>query len=1062
MTGIVTNAYFYLHGERGLQLSTVLKTADGLRRFMDSHDRGVVLYSDYTLSDKKEWAAVCHTDALLDAAASGIAVCPITAAILERLSYPLDEIVGLDGQPLGATPTSPSVDKPMADSDSMTDGRPHGMHPPRMQADRQLQQVFKDAPDVADEMVEKGIETLSDFRQHWETLTTETAEKIAITHYQQVCENVLTHVRWKSQESVAMGCKDIAAAIPPWCDSLTPFMPHFANRTHNVLIREGITSPAKLSTLSIRSYLSWKHSGITTLQNLLKALASYQNSSSASPSFSDPWGVEGDIGHAADESKVNAALPSITDINGENLVDIVFNGLNAIKDAANILLKTGKERAKCGRGVDILIKRAEGLTLEDVGQLHNVTRERIRQLEADARRDMPAIMLRVFSDLQPRLTQLSDAHASDDMKKWLRIHNQIGAFLTLKKGLAGIAQGDQCDSATLAVWSKLLIVTPQQLNEVDVKSLISILEQPLWHDKTTMTMALVYPGEFFSRPLVPRAEMPSEILLAPFPKGIDGTVESQFITDTVLPMLDGLDVESATSRIPTQFTLRGWPPVTTSLVSECLMLYWMARDGATLHAIDTDSSAKQERKRFIELLRESPRPLHDADEIFAAIRPDASDHPNPKSIVHNWIISVHANYLSTDDEDFPVKIGKSMIATMRHARAIGITDQKAAEITAFIEKTLASHPERQFSVTALFAKLKKNGYLTGLRWPDEWDHPNVTADRFPNMLKVVLYNQRPRNVRYMGRFIWKYGPWTDSPDTENRQHVYDFYRSLFLQQRRPLTARKMLQELKKQRDIVGVNQNQILEDQGLIKLRGNGLDAVYWHEDLGDLNGVDASINEEADSSSGKVEKEEQSSGVSDAEEARTKPNPPAESDEQPSSPAVHTPPPVFRDHEAESHDPSSPLTSTVPDRLNKKVVYKSEIVAAIDSMIQAKKRPMRAREIRRKLEADYGRAPSQIEPSGPLVVLQGEGPSALFWSRSLNKESDDDINALQQDALNWLNEKDEGLPVDKLMSLFPRHQKMLTRHDVIVWAAWLAQHEAMEITLSRKSRPLIYKRIDT
>ena len=66
----------------------------------------------------------------------------------------------------------------------------------------------------------------------------------------------------------------------------------------------------------------------------------------------------------------------------------------------------------------------------------------------------------------------------------------------------------------------------------------------------------------------------------------------------------------------------------------------------------------------------------------------------------------------------------------------------------------------------------------------------------------------------MGRFIWKHGPWTDQPDTESRTQVYDFYKDLFREKRRPLRAEEMLSALKSQRGIVGVNQYQIIEQHG--------------------------------------------------------------------------------------------------------------------------------------------------------------------------------------------------------------------------------------------------------
>lgn len=1023
MAGIVTNAYFYLQGDHELQFVTTLRTADGLYSFMESHKEGVALYSDYALSDKKTWAAVCRDNALLEAAASGVVVCPITAAILARLSFPLEGLMGLDGQPLDTASTlSSSHAEENANDDRSSALLSAEAQPPRMQADRTLQRILKEIPEAASEMIAKSVLTLDEFQQHWDVLTDETAEKVGITHYRQTARKVLASVSWDSNLSVAQACQEMANAIPPWCDSLAPFLPNLPKRAVNVLGFEKMESPADLSATPPERYLHWRNAGITTLKDLLNSLTAFRDTPITPFSLSDRqqghhYAVQLDEG---EELRVYNELPAITDIQGESLAEIVVSGIEAIKEAAPLAFRQKAIRDKCIRKMDVLIRRAQGATLKEIGSVYGVTRESIRKIEISGFKGIATITLKVIGQITLKLNEMTLTEAPpEDINHLRNLYHRISAFLTLKAGLSAIVRGEADDATTLTAWSKLLIVTHQQLSGVDIKSLLSILETPLWHHETTINIALVYPVNFFTQSLVPRPEMPSTLLLAPLPEEIKGPVESQFITDTLLPMLNGQDVQMINHRVPTQLNSRGWPSVPATLAAECLTLHWMERDGDILNLIDTDNPATRERRRFIELLKESHRPLHDENEIFAAIRPNDRDHPRPKSVVDNWFISIQARHIASGDEDYPVKIGNSMIATMRHMRALGITDQKAAAIATFIEQTLAETPERQFGVDNLCERLEQNGYLEGLyeSWPSDWDHPGVRPERFPNMLNVILYHQRPRHARNLGRFQWKYGPWTDDPDTQSRQEIYDFYRTLFLSERRPLTGREMLAALRETRDIIGPNQTQILEAHGLIKLSGRGQDAVYWHEDLGDIN--DAGVGSSGEHplpSTDNVRREADDEAANETEHNSGVPAP--------------TP---------------APTQSTASDHQAPKVV------TYIDAILQATNRAMTLREIKERLMEEYGIAPDQIEASDPLVVLQGSGDNAVFWTRSLNKESDADIRALQQDALNWINQRDEFLPVDRLITLFPRHQEMLIRRSQKVWAAWLAQHKAMKIHHSKR-----------
>lgn len=1009
MAGIVTNAYLYVHGEHRLQFFTLLKTPQALRDFLDEHPTGSVLYSDYILAEMHEWNTLSQEKALLDAAATGMALCPITAAIFDLLNIPLTDCVNLKGHPFDA---AVSHDSAKAAPEAMS--VPFDEQPLVMQADTALQAVLHSFPTVSGTLIAQRIYTMRDFRQHWELLPSEVADTIGLAHYHHVCDKALSTVVRNQIDSLTNAILKVAAAMPPWLDSLDLIDPFVQVRTRNALFGVGHLTFGAIAALSPQKLIQTPNMGRKSFEDLLDALTRFYRVDIKPISLHiEPIAQQSEMRPSA-VSSVNKDymsliandMPAIRSLRGVSLYATTYGALVALEAAAQAFLE-GSEATNRTREIRILIQRLEGSTLEACGEVHDVSRERIRQVEGKALTHFQPLYVQLLQALK-RATIPEGGAPDNHVTSWETHYQNVLELASVQNGLHAIVN-DAGNPDDLHTWQRLLTIDRQDLKEIHTDLLCELLATSPFHQDGGVEMGAIYPQ-------IKGAKFSNEAVLVPLRLSASYGEERDFLNDDLLPALNGMASTKALSLISARLHERHWPSFSIEVLAECVLLYWMGHDGDVLALPAIGTAAQQDRAACMALLKQSQRPLHIVEDIFAGVRPNEPEHSRPEALVGHWISTIQ-DTLPTTDEDFPVRIGNSLIATMRHLRALGITDDMAIRIARHVEAMLKQSPEREFSVTQLVASLKKRELWAQASWPDHWGED--LQSRLPNMLNVILYSQRPPNCRYMGRFIWKHGPWTDQPDTESRTQVYDFYKDLFREKRRPLRAEEMLSALKSQRGIVGVNQYQIMEQHGIVRLSGNGRSALYWDTDLGSIE-KDWSLHDAARPS-----------------RFNAVPTPTGPS--QPNTPSPITPdtPPL----------PNSTENDNAAD-----------VDAFLVALFEEERRPIMATSIHAAWSAQHkSNAPVDITENKFLVKLQGEGDKALYWLTTLNPDDENKIKAVQQDAYAWVL-RNSALPIDQVASLLPRHQRFLLSLNTWERAALLAQHADMHITRTNNKRLVIAK----
>lgn len=1022
MAGIVTNAYQYLHGEHRLQFFTMLKTPEALRDFIEDNPTGVVLYSDYVLADMAEWSEIRQEKRVLEAAATSMVLCPITAAIFDRLSLSLADCVSIEGKPFGA---SGHIDNGPGSGDDEFASVPFDEQPFAMQAEKDLQAILNQFPKVTGPLIAQGIHTLSIFQQFWNTLPIDVANIIGLEHYRNVCAKELLGVDRTQRISIADGLRNIAGAMPPWVNNLSVIEDMMRVRTSNALVGMGYTTFNDVAQAPSDKLANIPHAGIKSLNDLLDAMTYFYHTGLQPLSLLDgaPAKAPQSSHDSLQEKNVLPKLmlgdfPDVRDIKGVSLYDITARSLASLKEAVVTLSENESQKEKYLRALDILSRRLSGTTLEGCSTFYDVTRERIRQLETQAIKEFPVMYSALLQELkcaaknEPDADAFQDTAAGRHVFAWKEHYKSALALGSLQAGLNAIIHDANHDYNTPS-WQRLLIVNYRDLRPINTKLLYSLLALSSFNNSEAGQLGEIFPTSFLGNSgRDPRAGVPEEIVLVPLPSSAVIEEERDFVSNDLLPSLEGLTSSNAFPFILARLRARGWPTASIEVFSECTLLYWMNYNGESLEMPHVGTTAQQERAAFLELLKNTSRPLHIVDDIFLSVRPNDHEHPRPDALANHWVSSTQEQ-LPTTDEDFPVKIGNSMIATMRHLRMLGIADHLAKRIAQHIQQKLAKAPTREYAVTQLATSLEDEGLLEDIVWPEQW--PDSLRSRLPNMLNVILYSQRPSNVRNMGRFIWKHGPWTDAPDTENRTQVYEFYQDLFRQKRRPLTAREMLHELKRQRHVAGINQSQVTERNGIIRLRGSGLSAVYWLEELGDPEHLGPFEGTREDAQEGSA--------------TRNKPD-----------------------------------TNVLPDKAPEEKDAKhdmgdqEDIPAFLEALFHKKQRPMTAQEILKELKERYGhKAPSGVQEKSPIVKLQGRGDTALYWCQTLDPDNETQVASVQKEALIWLS-RNKSLPLDQVASLLPKHQKLLLPLSEWQRGALLAQHASMNITLTHGRRLVVVK----
>lgn len=194
--------------------------------------------------------------------------------------------------------------------------------------------------------------------------------------------------------------------------------------------------------------------------------------------------------------------------------------------------------------------------------------------------------------------------------------------------------------------------------------------------------------------------------------------------------------------------------------------------------------------------------------------------PHPDGAVRyadNDVADIRKNTLSSSD-DYLFPLGYGDYGMWKH---VPLNDDEALLIARTLSTYLAEHSNRQFTDKDLLNVLSARGIASFSQ-----------ADRrSKHYISAALFRTRLENIRYLGRFTWCSGSWTDEPDTENRLFINDILSEAIRDKGRPMWQKEL-------RDAViavrghGTEFFQIIEKDGIVKLATSLDGNLYWDTGL--------------------------------------------------------------------------------------------------------------------------------------------------------------------------------------------------------------------------------------
>lgn len=479
------------------------------------------------------------------------------------------------------------------------------------------------------------------------------------------------------------------------------------------------------------------------------------------------------------EGKVKKIDPQDNSSNETQSNKEVFDLKNAstLSDAIDTIIN--EELAKLpndqdGRPLELLKRRLAGETLEGIAETQDLTRERIRQITDQALRLITTKVAKTIArpDAPAHLLLVMSQLFSRDHCSHVDFSNFVRIF---------------SDGSTVALGA----------------SQRRIIEK-------------MVPGQNVR--LVPFELASKSVVLPLNPEQSNSIIDAlEDEISSILDSINGMKVKEAEDYARNCLLGLIDSRFFASLLATEIVYYRSSIDehsGCVTRVVERIGS-KQAISEIVDILRRAGRPLHGIEDIYPIMPQVYQEAVGPRRVKSQ--INEHQERCPGYSEDYIFTMGRGRYALWEH---FDIKDADGKECANFIERHLNKHAERQFTDVELYQILKNEGMVT-------WNADHVDRHR---IVSVILMRYRPSQVRYLGRFVWGAGSWTDQRDTASRYQISDLIEDAIKEKGQPVSKKYIDDYISSTRG-KGITA-QYHEANGLVRLTGTGKNALYWHESM--------------------------------------------------------------------------------------------------------------------------------------------------------------------------------------------------------------------------------------
>lgn len=640
--------------------------------------------------------------------------------------------------------------------------------------DKYLLLFIENFPEFKETLLSKNINNIHDFYNYWINLNIKDAHAIAsfLLFQSQELYRPLLCRDFSNNEThlIVDAIINMSKFMPPW-DNL---IPEISIRIDNIFLSLNILTWNDLSKINSKKFLDTPRLGGKTIMSIFNYLVEYKINTIDSINFNS-------------SSKTNIILESKqklsskdTYLESKNVLD--KSNLNNTPNFSNIIISmldeysSGNSDEKNYLNFSVLKYRLLGETLKSIGERKGVTRERVRQRSIEG-------IKKINLDLS-----------------LVNTPKCITPLVILTNIINNIFLKDNCSEVDFNNFVRVF----SNINEIEYSSAQIKIIESIFEEKE-IKFILIYLG--------------GENVLAPVPMRVSHEFQEGFdgLLDEVSLQVTGFSINEAeivaesilSKKIKNNF-------IGSMLAREIVYFRGKIDDQETIIFPDLVSFKEISINNMIHLLRSEAQPLHGVKDIYERMPASYRKSVGKKRVetqineYRDTCLSKSGNYI------FPM--GRGRYSLWEH---FNISEEQGEKCASFIEKYISKYENRQFSDRELYEILKKEGLVSwfGL---DQIDSFRVVS--------VILMRYQPDNVRYMGRFVWASGPWTDESDTSGRYRIQDLVESFIKEQGKPVTKSQLDEYIRKYRG-VGVG-DQYYEHYGLIRLHGTGNSILYWHPSL--------------------------------------------------------------------------------------------------------------------------------------------------------------------------------------------------------------------------------------
>lgn len=636
-----------------------------------------------------------------------------------------------------------------------------------------LSKLVEGKPELEGKLIGAKVTTVATFHENWLDLEPEDAYTVASFLMKQA-QSPHRHLFGKELSTRKKGSRDpgvMAEAIIKIASFMPAWdygLPSFTARLDNIIKSWGVKRWWDFANLNAKQILHTPNLGLKTLNSLFEYMVTY---AVHMPDGTIPVSGESVIvpAETAGEDAAILGIPFYTLGNAPTLIEALDLLINGYSNEAQSKKEGNKDAA-------ILKDRLRGLTLAEIGGKLHLTREAIRQKAARCLRDIT---------------------------RRFRLCGNSPTYMWPLAGLANLV--NDC-------------FKKETCSQIDFSNFVKIFSQTMhWEFSITQVRIL---QDIFSQKKIGFiiTNLANKKVLLPVPSNLTQENLDELISAQadVPSQISGLAVRDGLTVATRVFMQTAENEFLSSLLAMDMVYSRAVIDNQGNLSYPNSVPLKETAiSEVLRILRIEGNPLHGTKELYTRMPEAYRNAVSERRLAGH--IEEYQSESSPESPDYIFSMGRGKYGLWEN---MGIDDEHGRQCAQFVEKHVNQNPVRQFSDKDLYDILTQAGMVS-------WKGDRVDRVR---AVSVILMRYRPEKVRYMGRFIWAAGPWTDERDTSGRYQIQDLVATFVKAQGKPVT-KEQIDEYVRQYRGRGIG-DQYFEHHGLIRLRGTGKNTLYWHESL--------------------------------------------------------------------------------------------------------------------------------------------------------------------------------------------------------------------------------------